>query len=174
MQKSRKITWHMINTLFLMYCSCRTYFCCLPLAFTNIHVYPWPLVLFFQISLKNNELKPPTIPFGIVACTFSNNLSQNRCNLCKHNNGFPVLSPRCLPSGTLKFSTTNGSLSLNNRPFPSSKKSHLQGEAKCEAIDMKMIFNYDANKTHFHNKGFALSLVLKVRVFGTRKWPIVG
>ena len=58
-----------------------------------------------------------------------------------------------------------------NRPFPSSKKSHLQGEAKCEAIDMKMIFNYDANKTHFHNKGFALSLVLKVRVFGTRKWP---
>ena len=60
-----------------------------------------------------------------------------------------------------------------NRPFPSSKKSHFQSEAKCEAIDMKMIFNYDANKTHFHNKGFALSLVLKVRFFGTRKWPIV-
>ena len=59
-----------------------------------------------------------------------------------------------------------------NRPFPSSKKSHLQSEAKCEAIDMKMIFNYDANKTHFHNKGFALSLVLRVRFFGTRKWPI--
>ena len=59
-----------------------------------------------------------------------------------------------------------------NRPFPSSKKSHSQSEAKCEAIDMKMIFNYDANKTHFHNKGFALSLVLKVRFFGTRKWPI--
>ena len=37
---------------------------------------------------------------------------------------------------------------------------------------MKMIFNYDANKTHFHNKGFALSLVLKVRFFKTRKWPI--
>ena len=37
---------------------------------------------------------------------------------------------------------------------------------------MKMIFNYHANKTHFHNKGFALSLVLKVRFFGTRKWPI--
>ena len=59
-----------------------------------------------------------------------------------------------------------------NRPFPSSKKSHFESEAKCEAIDMKMIFNYDANKTHFHNKGFALSLVLKVRFFGTRKWPI--
>ena len=37
---------------------------------------------------------------------------------------------------------------------------------------MKMIFNYDANKTHFHNKGFALSLVLKVRFFETRNWPI--
>ena len=35
-----------------------------------------------------------------------------------------------------------------------------------------MSFNYDANKTYFHNKGFALSLVLKVRFFGTRKWPI--
>ena len=59
-----------------------------------------------------------------------------------------------------------------NRPFPSSKKSHFQSEAKCEAIDMKMSLNYDANKTQFHNKGFALSLVLKVRFFGTRKWPI--
>ena len=61
---------------------------------------------------------------------------------------------------------------IHNRPFPSSKKSHFQSEAKCEAIDMKMIFNYDANKTLFHNKGFALSLVLKARFFGTRKWPI--
>ena len=59
-----------------------------------------------------------------------------------------------------------------NRPFPSSKKSHFQSEAKCEAIDMKITFHYDANKTHFHNKGFALSLVLKVRFLGTRKWPI--
>ena len=62
--------------------------------------------------------------------------------------------------------------SRSNRSFPSSKKSHFQNESKCEAIDMKMMFNYYANKTHFHNKGFALSLVLKVRFFGTRKWPI--
>ena len=40
-----------------------------------------------------------------------------------------------------------------------SKKSRFQSEAKCEAIDMKMIFNYDVNKTLLHNKGFALSLV---------------
>ena len=60
---------------------------------------------------------------------------------------------------------SQASLFTLNTPFPSSKKSHFQSEAKCEAIDMKMIFNYDANKTHFHNKGFALSLVLKVRFF---------
>ena len=35
-----------------------------------------------------------------------------------------------------------------------------------------MIFYYHANKTHFHKKGFALGLVLRVRVFGTRKWSI--
>ena len=34
---------------------------------------------------------------------------------------------------------------------------------------LKDNFSYN---THFHNKGFALSLVLKARVFGTRKWPI--
>ena len=34
-----------------------------------------------------------------------------------------------------------------------------------------MIFYSHANKTHFHNKGFALSLVYKRRVSGTRKWP---
>ena len=37
---------------------------------------------------------------------------------------------------------------------------------------MEMIFHSPANKTHFYKKGCALGLVLKVRVFGTRKWPI--
>ena len=27
-------------------------------------------------------------------------------------------------------------------------------------------------KPHFHKKGCALGLFLKMRVFGTRKWPI--
>ena len=40
----------------------------------------------------------------------------------------------------------------DNRPFLSSKKSHFQSEAKCEAIDMKMIFNYDAKKLIFTTK----------------------
>ena len=37
---------------------------------------------------------------------------------------------------------------------------------------MEIIFHSHADKTHFHKKGFAPSLILKVRVFGTRKWPI--
>ena len=35
-----------------------------------------------------------------------------------------------------------------------------------------MIFHSHANITRFHTKGCALGLILKVRVFGTRKWPI--
>ena len=37
---------------------------------------------------------------------------------------------------------------------------------------MEIIFHSRANKTHFHKKCCAPSLILKVRVFGTRKWPI--
>ena len=37
------------------------------------------------------------------------------------------------------------------------------------AFDMPMIFHSHANKGHFHKKAWALGLILKVRVFGTRK-----
>ena len=37
-------------------------------------------------------------------------------------------------------------------------------EAECETSDMKRIFSH-ANKSHFHNKGFIFSLVLKVEIF---------
>ena len=37
------------------HCSCRTYFCCFPLALANI--CPWPPLPFFRISLRNSELK---------------------------------------------------------------------------------------------------------------------
>ena len=47
----------------------------------------------------------------------------------------------------------------------------FQSEAKHKAIDMKMNFYSHVNKTHFHKKGFALSLALKVRVLGTWKLP---
>ena len=42
----------------------------------------------------------------------------------------------------------------------------------CEAIDRNMIFYSHANRTH--KKSSTLSLVLKVKVFGTRNWPITS
>ena len=57
------------------------------------------------------------------------------------------------------------------RPFPS-PKSHFQNEVKCETFVVKMSFIYITIKNHFHINGFALSLALKVRFFGTRKWPV--
>ena len=57
------------------------------------------------------------------------------------------------------------------KPFPSSK-SHFQNEVKCETFVVKMSFIYITIKNHFHINGFALSLALKVRFFGTRKWPV--
>ena len=53
---------------FSWHCRCRPYFSCFPLALATIR--PWPLVPFFQISLKNGEPQT-TIPFGFVAFTFS-------------------------------------------------------------------------------------------------------
>ena len=58
---------------------------------------------------------------------------------------------------------------IDNRPFPSSKEFHFQNEAKCETFVVEMSFICIIIKTHFHNKDFALSLVLKVKLFGTRK-----
>ena len=58
--------------------SCLIYFRCFPLALANIR--PWSLVPFFQKSKwKTVNSKPPTIPFGIVMCTISDNISQNSC-----------------------------------------------------------------------------------------------
>ena len=62
---------------------------------------------------------------------------------------------------------------ISNKPFPSCPKPLFQSEAKCETIDMKLWFFYSyANKTPFHNKGFALSRVLNGGVFETRNWFI--
>ena len=61
---------------------------------------------------------------------------------------------------------------VDNRPFPSSPGPPFQNEGRCSAFDMEMLFHSHVNKTHFHKKGCAPSLILKVRVFGTRKWPI--
>ena len=49
---------------FSWHCRCRPYFSCFPLALTTI--LPWPLVPFFQISLKNSE--PQTAHNTFRAC----------------------------------------------------------------------------------------------------------
>ena len=49
-----------------------------------------------------------------------------------------------------------------------------QNEFKCSTFDMEMIFHSQANESHFYKKGCALGLILIVRVFGTRKWPVAG
>ena len=59
-----------------------------------------------------------------------------------------------------------------SRPFPSSPGPLYENEVTHSTFDMKTIFHSQANKTHFHKKGCALGLILKVRVFGIRKWPI--
>jgi len=63
-------------------------------------------------------------------------------------------------------------LNSGNKPLPSSPGPLYQNEVKCSAFDIEIIFHSHANITHFHKKGCALGLILKVRVFGTRKWPI--
>ena len=64
-------------------------------------------------------------------------------------------------------------------PFPQQAISEFPraselNEVECSTFDMETIFHSRANKTHFHKKGCAPNLILKVRVFGTRKWPIVS
>ena len=49
----------------------------------------------------------------------------------------------------------------------------FQNEGRCSAVDMEIIFHSHANEPYFHKKGCAPSLILKVRVFGTWKWPIL-
>ena len=55
-----------------------------------------------------------------------------------------------------------------NRPFPVA----LSLSVKARLSANPLIFYSHANKTHFHKKGFVLYIILKVRVFGTRKWLI--
>ena len=57
--------------------------------------------------------------------------------------------------------------SLSNRPFPSSPRPLFQNAGRCSAFDMEITFHFHANKTHFHKKGCARSLIVKVR-------PITG
>ena len=75
----------------------------------------------------------------------------------------------CLYPFSLEFLKYGVISTHANRPFPSSPQPLYQNEVKCTTFDIEMIFNSHANHTHFR---CALGLILKVRVFGTREWPI--
>ena len=58
-------------------------------------------------------------------------------------------------------------METNADHFPSCSKPLFQGEAKCEASE-----RYKNDFCSHAKKGFALSIVLKLTVFGTWKWSI--
>ena len=105
---------------------------------------------------------------------------QEQRNICK---GSPVFSGRDIPNRTSCSISSKSSLipvsGLRGR-FPVNGIGHfrvprnfaLQNEAKYETFVVKMSFICIIIKDHFHINGFALSLALKVRFFGTRKWHI--
>ena len=70
-----------------------------------------------------------------------------------------------------KFTTCLILHSKINKPFPSFSGPLFQNEDRCSAFDIEIMFHSQAKKTHFHKKSSASSLILKVRVFGTQKWP---
>ena len=47
-----------------------------------------------------------------------------------------------------------------------------ESDFKCKAFHMKISFVRIKMKTNFHNKNYALSLALTMRLKATRKWPI--
>ena len=76
-RQSRKVIWDMINTLFLTTVAVEpTFVTFLQHSQTYISGLPYDS---FKFLWKTVHLKSPTIPFRIVACTFSDNLSQNSC-----------------------------------------------------------------------------------------------
>lgn len=54
-----------------------------------------------------------------------------------------------------------------NSPFPSCAKPPFQVRSHCYVMKMTLY-------SHFHKRGLALILALKVRAFRTRKWPILS
>ena len=61
----------------------------------------------------------------------------------------------------------------SNRPLTSSPGPLYQNEVKRSAFDVEMIFHSKCKQNSFSKrKVYALDLILKVRVFGTRKWRI--
>ena len=93
-RQSRRVIWDMINTLFLTTVAVET----------NFFTFLWHSQTYvrglpcnsFKFLWRTGHSKLPTIPFGVVACTFSDNLSQNTC--IRNAQGGPLISVQCISS----------------------------------------------------------------------------
>ena len=110
----------------------------------------------FDLKIRGGDVPPPRAP------PLDPPLLRKKAELAavvqKVDSAVHWMNPYLLDSATGHFRVPPGPL--------------FQTEGRCSAFDMEIIFHSHANKTHFHKKGCAPSLILKVRVFGTRKWPI--
>ena len=119
---------------------------------------------------------------GFIVAVFLNTgvhatlLGRSNFNIIKALSTFSTLTVLVKRFGTLCLSYMKIAIGRSlwvmgycNRPFLSCSKPLFESEAECEAIDRKII---SCKLNHFHKKGFALSLALKVRSFGTWKWLI--
>ena len=123
-----------------------------------------------SIRVGNKIFQSRLLPVnGAVECLFAIGFQEVLCST-----SYVAKLKYCLylprPQNSLYFCL--GQECAFNRPFPSSRGPLYKNEVRCSAFHMEMIFHSHANKTHFHKKGCALGLILKVRVFGTWKWPI--
>ena len=83
-------------------CSYRTYFCCFPLELANI--FPWPLVPFFQISLKSSEFKTTQATFRDCRVHFFRQpFSKKTFLACTCNFCFPISDLVMVPQRTFFF-----------------------------------------------------------------------
>ena len=101
--QSRRVIWDMINTLFLTTVAVET----------NFFTFLWHSQTYvrglpcnsFKFLWRTGHSKLPTIPFGVVACTFSDNLSRNTC--IRNAQGGPLISVFHLVSGFISNSLSH-------------------------------------------------------------------
>ena len=74
-RQSQKVIWDMIDTLFLATVAVEPTF--VVSVSTRKHIFTAFRANSFKFFWRTVNPKPPTMPFGIVACTFSDNLSRN-------------------------------------------------------------------------------------------------
>ena len=93
------------------------------------------------------------------------------CLCCSYNLGWPLnvermvdvmwCAARCLVLSARRGRYYSETLSLFNRPLPSSKNPHFQNEATCTTFLVKMSIICMWMKNDFHIKGWTPTLVLK-------------